>query len=349
MSSIVTVQITPVKEVDVYDVIKKTFSNRGKYIEHFDPNNYTPKQISELQKKGYEAGSTKDEDSNSNASSDSVGTTKTGTTSMSGASGTTGMMAGVAAAPLGKAGIMAGVPTTNAQMMGSGGTPQTIDQVKKNLQKGAVSNAMQNKNFVQSTVGPSGSTAAMSKKLIDADKVFNSLKQQVIQTNDMSVQKLRNEYETKINSWTTDYKKSIQAYKEYIKNQEKHLKEVESYNDNISTQLKRNQDEMLHLRSKWNECQSKINRQERELLQTGKGDSKLVKDLQTQLKKEKSKQGNLDAMLAKLRQEKEELDQAYEGNMAKLKAGGLGNNCPKGFNMNDYILKKNIPCWGCIL
>jgi len=105
----------------------------------------------------------------------------------------------------------------------------------------------------------------------------------------------------------------------------------------------------LTLSNKWNECQSKINRHEREILQSSSSDKQIIKELEAKLKKEKSKQGNLDTMMNRLREEKEKLDQAYENNMGKLKAGGLGNNCPKGFNMNDYILKKNIPCWGCIL
>jgi chromosome segregation ATPase len=233
--------------------------------------------------------------------------------------------------------------------MGSGGTPQSMDQVKKNLQKGAISNDIQNKQFIQSTMETSGPNLAISKKLDEADKRFNALKEQVVQTNDMSIQKLRNDYESKIKNWTSDYKKSIQAYKEYIANQAKHLSEVEQYNKSIEQQLKRNETERLTLSNKWNECQSKINRHERELLQSSSSDKQIIKELEAKLKKEKGKQGNLDTMMTRLREEKEKLDQAYENNMQKLKAGGLGNNCPKGFNMNDYILKKNIPCWGCIL
>ena len=50
-----------------------------------------------------------------------------------------------------------------------------------------------------------------------------------------------------------------------------------------------------------------------------------------------------------LKEEKQTLDQSYLTNLQQLKKVGLGSNCPKGVNMNDYILKKNIPCWGCIL
>jgi hypothetical protein len=356
MNSIATVQITPVKEVCIYDVIKDMTKNKKKEIkEHFDPNNYTSGQIRELRKKGYE---TSDENTASSVSSTATGAT--GGTGGTGASGSTkqsgstlNSLGGLdGASMMGTNGnkMKGGIANkTNSLMMGSGGTPQSMDQVKKNLQKGAISNDIQNKEFIQSTMKTSGPNLAMSKKLDEADKRFNALKEQVVQTNDMSIQKLRNDYESKIKNWTNDYKKSILAYKEYIANQAKHLSEVEQYNKSIEQQVKRNETERLTLSNKWNECQSKINRHEREILQSSSSDKQIIKELEAKLKKEKSKQGNLDAMMTRLREEKEKLDQAYENNMEKLKAGGLGNNCPNGFNMNDYILKKNIPCWGCIL
>ena len=67
----------------------------------------------------------------------------------------------------------------------------------------------------------------------------------------------------------------------------------------------------------------------------------IIKELTQKLKHEQSKQGDIDAKIIQLREEKERLDRSYESNMEKLKQGGLGNNCPKGFNMNDYIKKKN--------
>ena len=400
MNSIATVQITPVKEVCIYDVIKEMTKNKKEIKEHFDPKNYTSGQIRELQKKGYEpsddntasgVASTATGATGTTGATNATGTTgatgatnATGTTGATGATGTTG--ATNATGTTGAAGATGTTGTTgstkksgstldslgglggdsmmgpngnkmkggianktNSLMMGSGGTPQSMDQVKKNLQKGAISNDIQNKQFIQSTMKTSGPNLAMSKKLDEADKRFNALKEQVVQTNDMSIQKLRNDYESKIKNWTNDYKKSILAYKEYIANQAKHLSEVEQYSKSIEQQLKRNETERLTLSNKWNECQSKINRHEREILQYSSSDKQIIKELEAKLKKEKSKQGNLDAMMTRLREEKEKLDQAYENNMGKLKAGGLGNNCPKGFNMNDYILKKNIPCWGCIL
>jgi uncharacterized protein YdcH (DUF465 family) len=208
----------------------------------------------------------------------------------------------------------------------------------------------QNKNFAESKAAPIVSTTAISGKLLEADKKYSDLKAEIKTTNDSVLNNLQREYEGKIKSWTDDYTKSIKYYKEYIKAQEDALVQLQNQNEALVSSMERNDAKLNKLSKSWNEIQGKISNLESGLTQSSnKKYSEIIKNLEQQLIEEKSKQGNIDSKLALLRAEKSRLDKAYEENLEKIKMAGLGNNCPKNFNRNDYILKKNIPCWGCKL
>jgi uncharacterized protein YdcH (DUF465 family) len=226
-----------------------------------------------------------------------------------------------------------------------------IREFLNKTQKPVVSTDMvQSKNFAENKAVPLVSSNAISNKLLEADKKYADLKNEIQTTNGSVLSNLQREYEGKIKSWTDDYTKSIKYYKEYIKSQEDALAKLQNQNEALVSSMERNDAKLNKLSKSWNEIQSKISNLESGLVQSSNQKySEIIKSLEQQLKDEKSKQGNIDSKLALLRAEKVRLDKAYEENLEKMKLAGLGNNCPKDFNRNDYILKKNIPCWGCNL
>jgi hypothetical protein len=238
---------------------------------------------------------------------------------------------------------------------------RSLDTIKKvkvmireflnKTQKPVVSTDMaQSKNFAENKAISLVSSNAISNKLLEADKKYADLKNEIKTTNGTVLSNLQREYEGKIKSWTDDYTKSIKYYKEYIKAQEDALAKLQNQNEALVSSMERNDAKLNKLSKSWNEIQSKISNLESGLVQSSNQKySEIIKSLEQQLKDEKSKQGNIDSKLALLRAEKVRLDKAYEENLEKMKLAGLGNNCPKDFNRNDYILKKNIPCWGCKL
>jgi hypothetical protein len=229
-----------------------------------------------------------------------------------------------------------------------------IDKLKKSLQNNAISGQVQNTNFILNSQGstPSAAAVAVSQNAMKADASYAELKNQVRQTNDISIQKLRTEYDEKIKTWKSNYDTSIKSYKEYVSELEKKQGDAETKNKELVERLTKNESRLNDAVQKWNAVQDNISKYEQQLVikssNTEKKDS-TIKQLQIQLAEEKNKQDSITAKLNRLREEKQTLDQSYLSNLEKLKKVGFGSNCPKGVNMNDYILKKNIPCWGCIL
>ena len=230
-----------------------------------------------------------------------------------------------------------------------------IDQLKQSLQKNAISGQVQNANFILNSQGstmPSSAAVAVSKNAMKADASYAELKNQVQQTNDISIQKLRTEYDEKIKVWKSNYDTSIKSYKEYVSELEKKQQGAEQINQELIERLTKNENKLNDAVEKWKQVQDNISKYEKQILEKGSNTEKqssIIKQLQLQLAEETKKQDSITNKLARLREEKQTLDQSYLSNLQRLKKVGLGSNCPPGVNMNDYILKKNIPCWGCIL
>ena len=229
-----------------------------------------------------------------------------------------------------------------------------IDRLKQSLQNNAISGQVQNTNFILNSQGnaPSAAAVAVSQNAMKADSSYAELKNQVRQTNDISIQKLRTEYDEKIKTWKSNYDTSIKSYKEYISELEKKQGDAETKNKELIERLTKNESRLNDAVQKWNTVQDNISKYEQEIILKGSNTEKqasTIKQLQIQLAEEKNKQDSITTKLNRLKEEKQTLDQSYLTNLQQLKKVGLGSNCPKGVNMNDYILKKNIPCWGCIL
>jgi chromosome segregation ATPase len=229
-----------------------------------------------------------------------------------------------------------------------------IDQLKQSLQKNAISGQVQNANFILNSQGgvPSTAAVAVSQNAMKADASYADLKNQVRQTNDISIQRLRTEYDDKIKVWKSNYDTSIKSYKEYVSELEKKQQGAEQKNQELIERLTKNENKLNDAVKKFTEVQDNISKYEKQLLIKGSDTEKqssTIKQLQLQLAEENKKQDSITSKLARLKEEKQTLDQAYLSNLTQLKKVGLGSNCPPGVNMNDYILKKNIPCWGCIL
>lgn len=326
MKEIVNVKITPVQSILVNSVLK----------EHFDPNQYTSAQKDKLKKKGY----TEDIESIINEelektnvnSIDSVGKIKIPEASILGMSGEQRKL--------------------YLDKLAKDNYIKQQDKSNKLNDNLKIDNSIiDNKNFIDSTQSSGKvSKKAINDQLLDAEKNFALLNSEINGANKDSINRLKAEYEQKMKKWSDDYQKSIQYYKEYIKEQENKTKELEQQNNYLADAMQRNLDKLNSLAEKWNKAQEKINNFEQQLLQSNnKKYDEIIKSLKQQLAAEKAKQASIDEKIALLRAEKAKLDEVFAANMEKLKAAGLGSNCPKGVNMNDYILKKNIPCWGCIL
>ena len=123
-------------------------------------------------------------------------------------------------------------------------------------------------------------------------------------------------------------------------------------NKELIERLVKNEKRLNDSIEKWSEVQKNVNKYEQQILLKGSNVEKyssIIKQLQIELAEEKKKQESINTKLNRLKQEKQTLDKSYLDNLTRLKKAGLGSNCPEGMNLNDYILKKNIPCWGCIL
>lgn len=193
---------------------------------------------------------------------------------------------------------------------------------------------------------------AMSQNAATADANYAKLKNDVSKTNDISIKLLRTQYDDKMNVWKENYDTSVQAYKTYISELEKRQAEAEEKNKQLTDRLVKNESRLNDALEKWKSVQKNINAYEQQIITKGSNNDKqanIIKELQTKLDEETKKQDDINAKLLRLKEEKEKLDKAYVDNLNKLKKVGFGSNCPKGVNMNDYILKKKIPCWGCIL
>jgi chromosome segregation ATPase len=325
------IKITPVKNILVNPIYG--------FVEHFNPELYTPEQIQVLKKKGYRetvktASDTEKQesqvDSRNNNSSDPLNNSSDPLNNSSSSS------------TIGKI-------STNSDT--------GMDRTKKQLQKTSSTDIIENRNFINSSTNnfdPSLQrnnldNKAMTDKLQEADRKFNELKKDINLSSESTIYQLRTEYEQKMKNWSEDYKKSIQYYKEYIKNQEKWMKDLEKYNIFLLENIQKNDKKLDLLAQKWDESQAKINNYESRLLHSDSDKNKVIRELQKQLDAERSRKVDIDDKIAKLREEKDKLDRAYHYNLKKLKESGLGNTCPKDFNRNDYIHKKKIPCWGCIL
>ncbi len=362
MKDIVNIQITPVKNILVNPL-------QG-IIEKFNPNEYTPEQVNRIKKKGYVESTISEPTVDTDESKTSTGSTATSGSSVTSGSTTT---AGSSVTSGSTKSTTTGTSIMNKDMGGTmmGWTPEQrqkfLQDLIKNKEKASKTespktltkmnelindlstNVIDNKNFVSSGQN-SMMNQAMNDKLLDAQRQYASLKSNVNGVNQTSINQLKAEYEAKIRKWTSDYEKSINYYKEYIKNQEKWTKELENQNLTLSDAMQRNTDKLNALAKKWNDAQNKINNFEKELLQSNnKKYDEVIKSLKQQLAAEKVKQSSIDEKIAQLRAEKAQLDALFKENVEKLKQAGLGSHCPKGFNMNDYIHKKKIPCWGCIL
>lgn len=309
MKNIVNIQITPVKNILINPL--------GDLVESFNPNEYTPEQVTKIKKKGYVESTISDIDDNPD--NDSMNSSKGKTTTSNTTSST-----------------------------GNNSSSQTLG-MSRNAGGRLNTSIIDNRNFTN--INQSNESArAISEQLLDAQRNFTSLTSDVNITNQRTIKQLKDEYESKIRKWTGDYEKSINYYKEYIKNQEKWMKELENQNLTLSDAMQRNTDKLNALAKKWDHAQKKINNFEKELLQSNsKKYDEIIKSLKQQLASEKNKQSSIDEKIAQLRAEKAQLDALFAENVEKLKNAGLGKNCPKDFNMNDYIHKKKIPCWGCIL
>lgn len=242
----------------------------------------------------------------------------------------------------------------------------TASKPLSNLASPLDTDVIQNKNFAQSlptstkisnllninsqVTPPDLTKVAINQKLQEADKKYADLTTQVSLSNKDIIDNLHKDYENKIKSWTDNYQKSIKYYKEYINNQDRKLKELENHNVFLQEAMDKNNRKLDKLSKNWSQIQDKITTLEKQLLQSdNKKYNEVIKQLKQDLEDEKKKQNSIDSKLSMLRIEKMRLDKAFEENLQKLKMAGLGNNCPKDFNRNDYILKKNIPCWGCNL
>ena len=281
----------------------------------------------------------------SGATSTAGATGATGTTGGTlGTSGATGA-AGTTGSTLGASGVSG---TANAGSMsygaagivptGSVGTNTAI--IGSSMTSGSV------------TSGGVTSNLAMSQNAASADSNYAKLKNDVSKTNDISIKQLRTQYDEKMNVWKDNYNNSVQAYKTYISELEKRQAEAEERSNQLMDRLAKNESRLNDALEKWKSVQKNINSYEQQIVLTGTNNDKqanLIKDLQSKLTEELKKQGDINSKLARLKEEKDKLDKAYLDNLKKLKKVGFGSNCPKGVNMNDYILKKKIPCWGCIL
>ncbi len=346
MKDIVNIQITPIKNIVVNPL--------GSLIEKFNPNEYTPIQTDKLKKKGY-VESIDFEPTTDTQTNDS----KTNTSSNQTSSQTSSNQ----------------IPSKQLQGTPMGWTNEErkafLQSLVQNKQKATNENPkvisnmnalindlsqdiINNKNFTGAGASTTNinqmTNKAINEKLLEAEKKYANLTGQVQNTNKSTIDQLKAEYEGKIRKWTDDYQKSISYYKEYIKNQEGLSAELKNQNLTLSDAMQRNTDKLNALAKKWDSAQKKINNFEKELLQSNsKKYDEIIKNLKQQLAAEKAKQLNIDEKIAQLRAEKAQLDAMFAENVEKLKKAGLGSNCPKDFNMNDYIHKKKIPCWGCIL
>ena len=325
MKDIVNIKITPVKNVLINPL--------RSFIENFDPNQYTPEQADKFRKKGYSETKSFDLTTSLNNSVDS-----------NNISNLEGTMMGWTPEQR-KLFLQNLIKTKEKAKSESPDVLNSMNELINDLSREVI----ENKNFAGSIAGKV-TNRVLNENILEAEKNFSSLKSEVNKSNLNTVNALKNDYESRIKKWTEDYEKSIGYYKQYIKNQENSIKELQNQNVYLSDAMQRNTDKLNALAKKWDDAQKKINNFEKELLlSNNKKYDEVIKSLKDQLAAEKAKQTNIDEKIALLRAEKAQLDDIFAENIKKLKQAGLGSHCPKGFNMNDYIHKKKIPCWGCIL
>ncbi len=324
MKDIVNIKITPVKNIMVNSV-----------VESFNPNEYTPEQVNKLRLKGYT-------ESSETTTLDTEDTTED-SQMMRESSKSKKDTAGKKDMKNNKENKEASKrkQLTARDRLESGDSAETVK---------FFTDLIQNKQFIKQSREEEEKLKKMNEKMLAAEKKFTNLKNELKETGMKTSDDLQNQYEDRIRKWTENYQKSVTYYKQYIQQQQDALKQLQIQNASLSESMTKNTQKMSEFSKKWDKAQDRINKLEKQLLESGniKYDA-VIKSLKDQLAAEKIKQSSIDEKIAILRAEKQQLDSIFAENIEKMKQAGVGSNCPKGVNMNDYIHKKKIPCWGCIL
>jgi hypothetical protein len=265
------------------------------------------------------------------------------------------------------------------QLLEKKGYSLDIDSAKKDLQKNNISSDMENINFINnvSTLkNTQGTSKMVSDKYINVDNNYNNLVSNInkinntkqtdkpaykinntaqetdkpsykinntIQTDkpsykindtiqtDKAAYKINNTIQTDKAAYKINNKNSnIYSNNEYtnLKTQNKHLMDL----------LTKNEASLSRLNNKLSMSLMKINNYE--LLQKSQNNS----DLHITIQSEKDKITNIKNKITNTNILNNKLTKSYNKNL-----DNLNKNCSNGINMNDYIHKKKIPCWGCNL